>query len=69
MKIFVSNTCNNCTVVKNMNNNRTIPIDTINITEEADYIEKYNLTTVPSLLKGEKIITNIQKITEIVKGE
>ena len=40
-----------------------------NYVKEADYIEKYNLTTVPSLLKGGKIITNIQKITEIVKGE
>ena len=70
MIIFTSNTCPRCVTIKNMNNIRTNPIEVINVSEREEYIDKYNLTTVPSLLTDEElIITDIQEIVKVIKGE
>ena len=69
MIIFVSNTCPRCVPVKKLKQDRSQPIQIINVSETPEYIEQYSLTSVPSMLLDEEIITNVQKIIEVIKGE
>ena len=69
LKLFVSDTCPRCVTIKNMNVLRNNPIELINISKKEKYIEKYGLTTVPSLLIDNKVVNDIQEIVKVIKGE
>lgn len=70
MKLFVSDTCPRCIPLKRMNDLRTNPIEVINLSKYREYIEQHNLVSVPVLLIDEKeLVTDIQEIVKIIKGE
>ena len=62
--IFTNNGCPQCVFVKNMAEKTNIETEIINLSESPEYIEKYQLTTVPTILVDGEIITDIVKIRE-----
>ena len=69
LKLFISDNCPKCHTVKNIMN--VDGIETINLSyiTNNEYIEKYNLVSVPVLLieDTKELITNIQEIIKKVR--
>ena len=67
MKLFVTDTCPRCIPIKNMIKDRT-DIEIINLTNNDELIEKFRVTSVPSLLTDNNYKTHdIQEIVKLIK--
>jgi len=69
MKLFVSDNCPKCYTIKNIMNVDGIEIINLSYITNNEYIEKYNLVSVPVLLieDTKELITNIQEIIKKVR--
>ena len=70
MKIQVLTTpgCSNCNVLEKMLEELGVKYDLIDVTEQPEYLEKYQIFTAPGLVINEKLeFTGIPKLDELAK--
>jgi len=70
MKIQVLTTpgCSNCNVLEKMLEELGVKYDLIDVTEQPEYLEKYQIFTAPGLVINEKLeFTGIPKLDELEK--
>ena len=63
MKLFVTDTCPRCVPIKRLANES---VEIINLTNRDDLIEQYGVTSVPTLLDGIELITDVREIIKKV---
>ena len=61
VKLFGASWCNPCKMAKKWLNDHNIAFEYIDVEGGSQEIEKYNIMSVPTIVKGDMIITGFQE--------
>lgn len=60
MKLFGASWCNPCQMAKKWLNDHNIAFEYIDVESGHEDVDKYNIMSVPTIVKGDEVITGFQ---------